>query len=206
MGFFSDIIGTLSSSFNVGKLTLSSSALSVARTVTFPDKAGTVAMIDDVSGGSITSAAAITTTSGTSHDFTGIPAGVKRITVMFSGVSINGSSQFLIQIGDSGGIETTGYSGGGARVGGTAISAASTTAGFYFTNVTAATLFSGSITIVNLTGNVWSANGILGGDVTENIGFTAGGKTLSATLDRIRLTTVNGTDTFDSGSINIMYE
>jgi hypothetical protein len=29
---------------------------------------------------------------------------------------------------------------------------------------------------------------------------------LSGTLDRIRLTTVNGSDTFDAGSINIIYE
>jgi hypothetical protein len=35
---------------------------------------------------------------------------------------------------------------------------------------------------------------------------SSGTKSLSATLDRIRITTVNGTDTFDAGSINILYE
>jgi hypothetical protein len=29
---------------------------------------------------------------------------------------------------------------------------------------------------------------------------------LSGTLDRVRITTANGTDTFDAGSINILYE
>ena len=34
----------------------------------------------------------------------------------------------------------------------------------------------------------------------------AGRVTLSGALDRVRVTTVNGTDTFDAGSINILYE
>ena len=62
------------------------------------------------------------------------------------------------------------------------------------------------ITITNLSANTWVAMGLLGGDVTEVVDATAGGKTLSATLDRVRITTVNGTDTFDAGSINILYE
>ena len=145
-------------------------------------------------------------TSGTSIDFTGIPSWVKRVTVMFSGVSLSGSSQFLIQLGDSGGIETTGYSGGGFRTSSSTVAGGNSTAGFYFANTTAATVFSGMITITNLSANTWVAMGLLGGDVTEVVDATAGGKTLSATLDRVRITTVNGTDTFDAGSINILYE
>lgn len=38
------------------------------------------------------------------------------------------------------------------------------------------------------------------------LGFNGSIKTLSATLDRVRLTTVNGTDTFDAGLVNIIYE
>ena len=57
----------------------------------------------------ITSGTAVASTSGTSIDFTGIPSWAKRITVMFNGVSTNGTSQQLIQIG-SGSVNATGYS------------------------------------------------------------------------------------------------
>jgi hypothetical protein len=53
----------------------------------------------------ITSGTAVASTSGTSIDFTSIPLWVKRITVMFAGVSTNGTSPFLVQLGDAGGIE-----------------------------------------------------------------------------------------------------
>ena len=155
---------------------------------------------------SIQSDTAKASTSGTTVDFTGIPSWVKRVTVMFDGVSLSGTSQFLIQLGDSGGIETTGYSGGGLRTGASSLAGTNSTAGFYFANVTAAALFSGSITITNVTGNTWVAMGLLGANTVEVVAATAGGKTLSATLDRIRITTVNGTDTFDAGTINILYE
>ena len=171
---------------------------------TMPAGTGTVS-VNGVSS-NIVSGTAQASTSGTSIDFTGIPSWVKRITVMFSGVSLSGSSQFLIQLGDSGGIETTGYSGGGFRTSSSTVAGGNSTAGFYFANTTAATVFSGMITITNLSANTWVAMGLLGGDVTEVVDATAGGKTLSATLDRVRITTVNGTDTFDAGSINILYE
>ena len=171
---------------------------------TMPAGTGTVS-VNGVSS-NIVSGTAQASTSGTSIDFTGIPSWVKRVTVMFSGVSLSGSSQFLIQLGDSGGIETTGYSGGGFRTSSSTVAGGNSTAGFYFANTTAATVFSGMITITNLSANTWVAMGLLGGDVTEVVDATAGGKTLSATLDRVRITTVNGTDTFDAGSINILYE
>jgi len=144
--------------------------------------------------------------SGTSIDFTGIPSWVKRITVMFSGVSLNGATAFLFQLGDSGGIETTGYNGGGARFGGTSVAPASFTAGFSLNNTTAAALYSGSIVITNLNDNTWCASGVFGSDTTENAQIVGGSKTLSDTLTQIRITTVNGTSTFDAGTINVMYE
>lgn len=153
-----------------------------------------------------TAGTSVATTSGVAIDFTNIPSWVKRITLTFSGVSISGTSQFLIQLGDSGGVENTGYASGGARTGGGFVASATSTAGFYFANTTAATLFSGVITIANLTGNTWAANGILGGSVTEDVGWMGGAKTLSGTLDRLRITTVGGTDTFDAGTANILYE
>jgi hypothetical protein len=153
----------------------------------------------------ITSGTAVASTSGTSIDFTSIPSWVKRITVMFDSVSLSGSDSFLIQIGDSGGLETTGYNGGGARFGATSIAGATFTTGFGFNNSTAACLYSGSVVLTNVTGNTWSASGALGGSATAFANILGGSKTLSAQLDRVSVTRT-GTDTFDAGIINILYE
>jgi len=155
--------------------------------------------------GGITSGTAVASTSGTSIDFTGIPSYVKRVTVIFAGVSLSGSSAFLIQLGTSSGFVTTGYSGGGSRLAGSGGSTSFTT-GFSPNNNTAATLHSGNILITNITGNTWVASGVFGGDSNDFTFMLGGFRALSATLDRVRITTVNGTDTFDAGTINIMYE
>jgi hypothetical protein len=173
--------------------------LSTAQNATF---AGTVA---DPTGTlrPLVSGTAVASTSGTSIDFTSIPSWVKRITVMFNGVSGNGTSNFLFQIGDSGGIENTGYSGGSFNAGATANS----TAGFDLTAQNAAAqLWGGSITLTNLSGNIWCQSGVISGGSSGYIGASGGSKTLSDVLTQIRLTTVNGTDTFDAGTVNILYE
>ena len=54
---------------------------------------------------------AVTLTTQTSVDFTSIPSWVKRVTVMLSGVSTNGTSYVQVQLGDSGGIENSSYLG-----------------------------------------------------------------------------------------------
>ena len=141
----------------------------------------------------------------TSADFTSIPSWVKRITIMFDGVSLSGTDSFLIQIGDSGGLETTGYNGGGARFAFSTFQAATFTTGFSFNNFTAACLYSGNVEITNVTGNTWSASGTLGGSATEFVNVLGGSKTLSAQLDRVSITRT-GTNTFDAGTINIIYE
>ena len=147
-------------------------------------------------------------TSGTSIDFTSIPSWVKRVTVMLSGVSTNGTSINLIQIGDSGGIENTGYSGVGTSITSTpGVIVAAQTAGFGIGgNNSAANTKNGDAVLTMLTGNTWTINGQFAFGNEARTDFTAGSKTLSGTLDRIRITTVNGTDTFDAGSINILYE
>ena len=145
------------------------------------------------------------TASGTSVDFTGIPAGVKRITVMFSGVSTNGTSAYLLQIGDSGGVEITGYLGTGGNVSGNVY--ALQTIGFGLSGSHAASqIMHGQISINLVNANTWTCVSNL--YRSEATGMLSGGgsKTLSDTLDRIRITTVNGTDAFDAGTINIMYE
>jgi hypothetical protein len=144
------------------------------------------------------------TTSGTSIDFTGIPSWVKRITVMWNGVSGSGTSVFLIQLGDAGGIENTGYSSYATSAAST-VSTSDYTAGFAIGGGIAARSYRGLLQICLLGSNAWVASGT-NNDATANNTFLSGSKTLSDTLDRIRLTTVNGTDTFDAGSVNIMYE
>jgi hypothetical protein len=154
----------------------------------------------------LTSAIAQNTTSGTSIDFTGIPSWVKRITVMLNGISGNGSSNPMIQLGDSGGIENSGYAGSIGFSGATS-NAAAFSSGFLFNlGVGAVTATSGVATLLNISGNVW-IYAISAGYADQAYSLSGGGtKTLSETLDRLRITTVDGTDTFDAGSVNIMYE
>jgi hypothetical protein len=181
-----------------GSCTLQEQAVAGSTTLTLPTFNGTVGLL--VSG------TAVASTSGTSIDFTSIPAGVRRVTVMFDGVSTNGTSSLLIQLGDSGGIENTGYlstsitddaSGGSLGV--------NSTDGFVYYQDQASYLGYGITTIVLVSGNVWVSSHT-GRMTTTNVVTGGGGKTLSDTLDRVRITTVNGTDTFDAGSINILYE
>jgi hypothetical protein len=138
-------------------------------------------------------------------DYTGIPSWVKRITVMFNGVSLSGSSNFLIQIG-SGSITNTGYTSTGNYVQSpNLVGVATSTAGFLVYDANAASIFYGHILITNFTANTWVSTHMLMGSSTASV-MGGGNIALSGTLDRVRITTVNGTDTFDAGAVNIMYE
>jgi hypothetical protein len=160
----------------------------------------------------ITPGTTVTASTGspTYIDFTSIPSWVNRITVMFSGLSTNGTSNLIVRLGDSGGIETTSYiSGEGAINTSAQAGGASATDGILLAVPTAAGLIYGhmTITLLDKTTNTWVASGLaIRDDSTDTTIYTAGGKALSATLDRIRITTQNGTDTFDAGTINIFYE
>lgn len=166
---------------------------------------GTLSATNGITG-SLKSATAQNSTSGTSIDFTGIPSGVKRITVMLNGVSTSGSSIYLIQLGTSGGLVTTGYVGSAGYMNNAAASAVTQpTAGIGIYNDNAGRIIYGSVVITNITSNTWVSAGSIGTNTTF-YGGTAGTIALSGTLDRVRITTVNGTDTFDAGSINIIYE
>ena len=145
------------------------------------------------------------TTSGTSIDFTGIPTWAKKITVMFSGVSTSGTSSPIIQIG-SGSIETTGYLASASTLtNAAAVAVSSYTTGYGIGSLLAANTISGHVIISTLGSNIWTVSGSVKQSTTI-ISFFAGDKTASGVLDRIRLTTVGGTDTFDAGSINILIE
>jgi hypothetical protein len=149
-------------------------------------------------GSQLVSGTSQATNSGTSKDFTGIPSWVKRITVMLNGVSTNGSSNPMLQIGTSAGIETSGY-----------ISAVNAVtfgpSGFGVSYGTAAaSTLSGVFILATMGSNVWVYSGVA--SYTAAAAAGGGTKTLSGTLDRVRLTTFGGTDTFDAGTINILYE
>ena len=148
-------------------------------------------------------------TSGTAIDFTGIPSWAKRITVMFNGVSTNGGSNVQVQIG-AGSVTTSGYVGGANVFTGAGVGTNTFTSGFVTEGtsggITSSTVRYGLVTIDLVTGNTWVASGVLQHTGTITGGSTAGSLALGGTLDRVRITTVNGTDTFDAGSINIMYE
>lgn len=153
----------------------------------------------------LVSGTAQASTSGASIDFTGIPSWAKRVTVMFQGVSLSGTNDFLIQLGDSGGIENTGYLSAYSQFGLNSLSTANSTSGFLLNGGGATRIIHGSIQLTNLTGNAWTAFGGSGDETGARACITAGSKTLSATLDRVRIA-ASGADTFDAGTINIMYE
>lgn len=157
--------------------------------------------------GVINSATAKASTSGTSIDFTGIPAGVKRITVMFTGVSTNGTSNYLVQIG-AGSVTTSGYLGASSITTATGVVTSNFTTGFGINQggVGTSVVFHGSLSLFLVTGNTWAASGVMAQSNSTYMMFSSGSIALSGTLDRVRITTVNGTDTFDAGSINILYE
>lgn len=150
---------------------------------------------------------AIATTSGTSHTFSSIAAGTTKITIMLAGVSTNGTSNLLLRIGDSGGLEESGYLGAAARLDSAAAVQGTnhSTAFILDDNVIAAEAASGvlTLTLMNASTNLWVINGVLSHATSEATRICSGHKALSGTLDRVSLTTAGGTDAFDAGSFNI---
>jgi hypothetical protein len=156
-------------------------------------------------GGALTNGTAVATTSGTSIDFTSIPSWVKRITFPFAGISTNGTSLIELRIGSSAGFVSTGYVG--------SCWAANTVNYAYSTGFTitasnqAANNFSGIciLVLLNSASNLWAFS--MSGGRQDGTGLVGGGYvSLPGTLTQVRLTTINGTDAFDAGSVNILYE
>ena len=172
------------------------------------DAKGRITTISTSAIATLTSGTAVASTSGTAIDFTGIPSYAKQIFVMFSKVSVDGTSSLLLQLGDSGGIENTNYDG---------MSALATTSGananvnitngipLLYHTMSAASEYSGNLRILNIYQNKWTIDGIIYASSLNYINHFAGTKETSGTLDRIRITT-SGTNTFDLGLINIMYQ
>lgn len=159
----------------------------------------------NMNGSVITSQTQQASTSGTSIDFTSIPSWVKRITILLSGVSNSGGSNLLLQLGDSGGIEATGYVGGAYSP---AVWAESTIGLLLTGTISSSSLYNGIATLILMDSstNKWAFSSVGTASTVNTSSTGAGNKSLSGVLDKIRLTTVNGTDTFDAGNINVLYE
>lgn len=182
-----------------GSVILTPTDTATDKTITFPAVSGNVSLIG---------VGTAVTASGTSVDFTSIPSWVKRITVMVSGLSTSSTGVAILQLGDSGGYETSGYD-GATNV----TSSAATTTSVLTTGVALYGSFSavqtlvGSITLtlVDSSTNTWTATVVMARTDASSAGYGGYTKSLSATLDRLRLY-IDGTQTFDAGTINIMYE
>ncbi len=157
--------------------------------------------------GALVAGTSVASTSGTSIDFTSIPSWVKRITVILNGVSTNGTSNPQIQIG-AGSVDTTGYNSFSSFQGTAVTISYSLTSGFSIGGQGAGNILYGNVVFTLIGSNTWiqSFSGGLNGSGTAYALSGGGSKALGGTLDRLRITTVNGTDTFDAGSINILYE
>jgi hypothetical protein len=179
--------------------------------------AGTLSAGDITSSGLVTGAtgALYPIVSGTAQtapfstntraDFSSIPSWVKRVTVMLQNVGTSGTSGLLVQIG-AGSIDTSGYLSASFQT--SSSTQLLSTAGFAIFNNNSNDNTSGPLVLTLFGSNIWQASGVLFKDSsTDYLTITGGTRTLSGTLDRVRVTTVNGTDTFDTGSIiNIMWE
>jgi hypothetical protein len=148
------------------------------------------------------SGTAVATTSGTAIDFTGIPSWAKRITVPLLGVSTNGASFKQLQAGVLGAAVTSGYL-GNANQNATGVLI---TTGIGLASNSAADICHGAFVLTNAGGNTWVGTYVGGKSDAVTGHFSAGSITLAGVLNMVRLTTVNGTDTFDLGSANILIE
>ena len=152
-------------------------------------------------GGYINSSTAVAATSGTSITFTGIPSWAKRITVCLDSVKMSGGSALLVRLGTSGGIVSTGYSSSSFT---NTVRVYNSTA-FTLDNGNSAFVRSGLLIITYLGNNIWDASGTWGCQPDQDISWYGGGVTLSGAVTQLQII-ANGTDTFSTGNVNILWE
>lgn len=147
------------------------------------------------------------TASGTSISFTGIPSWVKRITVMYSSLTkASGTSALAVRIGPAGGVVSSGYLGASMYNNGGGAAAVQTTAFCINNGNSSGDVVHGITVISNITGNTWCCTSILAQSNTAYFLFGGGSVALSGALTQLQLTNLTGTDTFGSGTVNILYE
>jgi len=211
-------IGTIDTTFAVGGLTAianggtGQTTASAAINALLPSQSGqsgkylgtngTVASWESIL--SIVAGTAVPSTSGTSIDFTGIPSWVKRITIIFDRVSLSGTNDLLVRIGDSGGLETTNYLASSATVS-SATTIDTATNGFLIQAGTSTVAITGHMILTLISGSTWISSHTMLNTDAGAVRVGGGTKTLSATLDRLTVL-ASGANTFDAGSINILYE
>lgn len=179
----------------------------------FPTQTGNAGKVLKTDGTNVSwdsplnSGTVINTTSGTAHDFTGIPSGVSSVRLLFNQVSTNGVSPVQVQVG-SGSIVTTGYVTGASIISASVITANYTSGLVSNLESSGASILArvGEVVFTKVSGNIWVGSCILAAGSQPYTGVSSTVVTLSGALDRIRVTTINGTDVFDNGSINILYE
>lgn len=142
------------------------------------------------------------TTSGTAFDVT-IPSAARAICILFDRVSLNAGSYMIVQIGDSGGIETSGYRSAAARYASSSFAKQEYSGGFMM-------YFNANDYYVNGTMSLHSADGVSwhethGVYMETQLGLGAGTKTLSGALTQLRLTSSSG-HTFDNGQFAVIYQ
>ena len=191
-----------------GSVTLQEPSTATNGTLTLPAGTGTVA-VNGLSS-NIVSGTAVASTSGTSIDFTGIPSWVKRVTVIFNGVSTNGTSDVIVQLGTTSGFTTSGYLGASMTfVGANNPGSTALTSGFLVRlggAATATAVRHGTVVLNLLGSNIWSGAVNVGLSDVIYMASAAGTISLADVLTQVRITTVGGANTFDAGSINILYE
>lgn len=160
-----------------------------------------------VKGGLISSS--VVSLAGTSTDINLSVTNAKRITICLNQMSTNGTSIPDIRLGTSSGFIASGYQDNGASIiGGTGAGATGHSQGFLLGNggVSASSSITGTMVLVNMGNNTWLVQSAQFYQADSQVTFSAGGITLSGPLTRIRVTTINGTDTFDAGTISIIVE
>lgn len=197
-------VGTYTSSGTTLSRTLNESStgslLNLSGTATVFVTAAALDILDNISVGT-----SVASTSGTAIDFTGIPSWVNRITLIFNQVSTNGSSNYLVRIG-SGSFTTTGYISTGMALGNPTVTGASnSTAGLVIFGPGVNAVTNGSMELNRVTGNTWVSSHSFTIN-NSNIRFGSGRQVLTNPIDRLRVTTVNGTDAFTVGTMNIFWE
>lgn len=147
------------------------------------------------------------TTSGNAITFSSIPSWAKRITLSINAVSTTGAAAFTLQLGTSGGVQATGYSGSSAGFGNAAYPSVANISTFFplgsISSASDSVAGVAVLTLIDAATGLWVCAANIGQIGSAAVFTTIGDKSLSGTLDRI----VFGTDsTFDAGSVNILYE